>query len=82
VVETLGFDLIWFGVIVVIMMEQALITPPIGMNVFVLAGVAEDVPMYTVFRGIVPFLIAMLIGLALIVAFPQIALILPNTIRG
>ncbi|MFQ5825839.1 MAG: TRAP transporter large permease [Dehalococcoidia bacterium] len=82
VVETLGFNLIWFGVIVVIMMEQALITPPIGMNVFVLAGVAKDVPMYTVFRGIVPFLIAMLIGLAIIVAFPQIATFLPNAMRG
>jgi tripartite ATP-independent transporter DctM subunit len=81
-VETLGFDLIWFGVIVVIMMEQALITPPIGMNVFVLAGVAKDVPMYTVFRGIVPFLIAMLVGLAIIIAFPQIATFLPNAMRG
>jgi len=81
-VENLGFDPIWFGVIIVIMMEQGLITPPIGMNVFVLSGVAKDVPMYTIFRGTIPFLLAILIGLVMIIVFPQIALFLPNAMSG
>lgn len=79
IMNSVGIDLILFGVLTTIMTEMALITPPIGMNVFVLSGMAEDIPMYTIFRGILPFLIAMIIGLALIIAFPQIALFLPNT---
>jgi len=79
IVNSLGIDLILFGVLTTIMTEMALITPPIGMNVFVLGGMAGDIPLYTIFKGIVPFLIAMIIGLALIIAFPQIALFLPNT---
>jgi C4-dicarboxylate transporter, DctM subunit len=82
VITHLGFDPIWFGVIIVIMMEQGLITPPIGMNVFVLHGIAKDVPMYTIFRGILPFLVAMWICLLIVIIFPQIALYLPNAMRG
>lgn len=78
----LGFDPIWFGVLVVIMMEMSLITPPVGVNVFVIKGVAKDVPMYTIFRGIWPFWIAMLVCLILISAFPQIAMFLPDTMKG
>jgi len=78
----LGFDPIWFGVMVVIMMEMALITPPVGVNVFVIKGVAKDVPMYTIFRGIWPFWIAMLVSLIILSVFPQIALFLPKTMRG
>lgn len=75
----LGFDPIWFGVMVVIMLEMALITPPVGVNVFIIKGVAKDVPMYTIFRGIWPFWIAMLVSLFILSIFPQIALFLPNT---
>lgn len=83
VIMHLGFDPIWFGVVIVIMMEQGLITPPIGMNVFVLHGIAEDVPMNTIFRGIIPFLLALWICLLLVIAFPQIALFLPSAMgRG
>jgi TRAP-type C4-dicarboxylate transport system permease large subunit len=78
----LGFDPIWFGVMVVIMLEMALITPPVGVNVFIIKGVAKDVPMYTIFRGIWPFWIAMLVGLIILSVFPQIALFLPNTMKG
>jgi C4-dicarboxylate transporter DctM subunit len=74
-----GFDLIWFGVVYVIMCEMALITPPIGMNVFVISGIAKDVPMYKIFRGIVPFLIALVVCEILVIAFPQLALFLPNS---
>lgn len=78
----IGFDPIWFGVMVIIMMEMSLITPPVGVNVFVIKGVAKDVPMYTIFRGIWPFWIAMLICLVILTVFPQIAMFLPNTMKG
>ena len=78
VVKTLGFDPIWFGVVCVIMMEAGLITPPVGLNVYTLAGVVKDVPMSTIFRGSMPFLIAMLAVTILIAIFPGIALYLPS----
>ena len=78
VVMELGFDPIWFGVIMVIVMEMALITPPVGMNVFAIAGVAPEIPLYTVFKGIIPFLVAMIICIAFLMAFPQIATFLPG----
>jgi tripartite ATP-independent transporter DctM subunit len=78
VVKTLGFDPIWFGVVCVIMMEAGLITPPVGLNVYTLAGVAKDVPMETIFRGAFPFLFAMIAVTILITIFPSIALYLPS----
>jgi tripartite ATP-independent transporter DctM subunit len=78
VVKALGFDPIWFGVICVIMMEAGLITPPVGLNVYTLAGVVKDVPMQTIFRGAVPFLIAMVAVVIIITFFPQICLFLPS----
>ncbi|MDH3883521.1 MAG: TRAP transporter large permease [Desulfobacterales bacterium] len=78
---SLGFDPIWFGVMIVIMMEMSLITPPVGVNVFVIKGVAKDVPMYTIFRGIWPFWIAMLVCLVILTIFPEIALFLPDTMK-
>jgi tripartite ATP-independent transporter DctM subunit len=78
---SLGFDPIWFGVMIVIMMEMSLITPPVGVNVFVIKGVAKDVPMYTIFRGIWPFWIAMLVCLIILTIIPEIALFLPDTMK-
>jgi tripartite ATP-independent transporter DctM subunit len=78
VVLGLGFNSVWFGVITVIVMEMGLITPPVGMNVFAIAGVANDIPLYTIFRGIFPFLIAMVLLVALLIAVPQLATFLPN----
>lgn len=78
VIKALGFDPIWFGVICVIMMEAGLITPPVGLNVYTLAGVVKDVPMETIFRGAMPFLLAMIAVVIVITIFPQIALILPG----
>ena len=72
------FDPIWFGIIVVRMCEIGLITPPVGLNVFIIQGVARDVPMYTVFRGIIPFVLTDLVHVALLVAVPTIATILPT----
>ena len=77
-IEAMGYNLIWFGVIMVIMVEMGLITPPVGINVFALHGANPDVPIYTVFRGIWPFVIAMVVCIALLIAFPQIALFLPS----
>jgi tripartite ATP-independent transporter DctM subunit len=75
---TLGFDPIWFGVINVMVIEIGMITPPIGINVFVLHGIARDIPLSTIFRGIVPFLIADLIRLTILTLFPALALWLPG----
>ena len=79
---TMGFDLIWYGVFITIMTEMALITPPIGVNVFVVSGMVPEVPMYSIFRGIVPFIFTMTACLILLVAFPKIATILPELMRG
>jgi len=80
-IQSLGFDPIWFGIIIVVVVEAGLITPPVGLNVFVIKGVAKDVPMYTIFRGVIPFLIADIVLMALLFIWPQIALFLPNTMR-
>ena len=74
----LGFDPIWFGVIMVIMMEMGQITPPVGINVFVIASVADNVPMGQIFKGIVPFVFVMVLVIIILAIFPQIVLYLPN----
>lgn len=81
VILALGFDPIWFGIIIVRMVEIGGITPPVGMNVYVIAGIAKDVPLFTIFRGIVPFLISDFIHVAMLVALPQLALILPSLMK-
>ena len=77
----LGFDPIWFGVIITLVMEMSLITPPVGINVFIISGITKDIPMYVIFRGIIPFWIAMLVCVILLVIFPQLALWLPFTMN-
>jgi TRAP-type C4-dicarboxylate transport system permease large subunit len=78
VIVQLGFDPIWFGVIMVLVSEMGVITPPVGLNVYVIHGVAKDVPLFTIFRGILPFLCMMILCTILVVLFPQIVLFLPN----
>ena len=75
----MNYDPIWFGIFMVIVLEMGLISPPVGINVFVVKGIAEDVPMVQIFTGILPFWVAMIVCVALLIAFPQIALFLPNT---
>ncbi len=70
---------VWFGVVMVIIIEMAMISPPVGMNVFVVKGVARGVSMKEIYVGILPFWLAMVGGLALLIAFPQLALLLPST---
>lgn len=79
IVTSLGFDPIWFGVIAVIVIEMGMITPPVGLNVFVVKGVAVDVPMLEIFRGVLPFWFAMLLCLVIIILIPQIALVIPQS---
>ncbi|MBP6777454.1 MAG: TRAP transporter large permease subunit, partial [Piscinibacter sp.] len=81
VVQHLGFDLIWFGILVVVVTEISLITPPVGLNVFVLRTVLPDIPTGTVFRGVLPFIGADVVRLALLVAFPAITLYLTQFVR-
>jgi tripartite ATP-independent transporter DctM subunit len=78
VVAALGYDLVWFGIIVVTVIEISLITPPIGLNVFVLHQVQRDIPTPVIFRGVMPFVAADIVRVALLVAFPAIALFLPR----
>jgi TRAP-type C4-dicarboxylate transport system permease large subunit len=77
-IEKLGIDPIWFGILVVRSAEIGLITPPVGMNVFIIKGIAQDVPMFTIFRGIFPFIIADLCHVSLLLAVPQLATFLPG----
>ena len=81
-IRALGFDPIWFGVLLVMMVEIGQITPPIGMSVFAMKSVAPDVSMYTIFKGVFPFWLVMLAVIALVIMFPQIALFLPNLMMG
>jgi C4-dicarboxylate transporter DctM subunit len=78
VIVALGFDPIWFGVIIVMTVELGLIHPPVGMNIFVIKSVVEDVKISTIFYGVIPFIITDLIRLVILIAFPIIALWLPS----
>ena len=73
IIKALGYDPIWFGVIMVIVLEMGLIDPPVGINVFIVKGLVPDVPMSEIFAGIVPFWLAMMLCIAILIVFPEIA---------
>lgn len=81
VAQALGFDPIWFGVVIVLITEMGVITPPVGVNVYVVYGIAKDVPLQSIFKGVFPMLIALLICNLILLFFPQIALFLPSLMR-
>lgn len=81
VILKFGYDPIWFGVIIVLITQIGVITPPVGVNVYVVSGVARDVPLNVIFKGVIPMLIALIIATFLLIPFPQIALFLPTLIR-
>jgi TRAP-type C4-dicarboxylate transport system permease large subunit len=81
VVVHLGFDPIWFGILVVCVVEIGLISPPVGMNLFVLKTLLPEVRTGTVFRGVLPFMVADIVRLAILVAFPWLSLWLPSLMR-
>jgi len=78
VITTLGFDPVWFGVIIVMTVELGLIHPPVGMNVFVIKSVVKDVSFTTIFRGVLPFVATDILRLVILIAFPAIATYLPR----
>ncbi|TRD14585.1 TRAP transporter large permease [Palleronia caenipelagi] len=80
IVADLGYDLIWFGIYIVIVTEFSYITPPVGMNAFVLKSIVTDVSLSTIFKGIFPFLLADVLRLVLVLTFPSVALIIPNLV--
>ncbi len=82
IITDLGFDPVWFGVIVVMVVELGLITPPIGMNVFVIKGMVPDVKLSSIYLGVIPFVIAQFVLIILVFLIPDIALWLPETARA
>jgi C4-dicarboxylate transporter, DctM subunit len=81
VVTAIGYDPIWFGVIIVVVVQIGLIAPPVGLNVFVIGGMARDVPLTTIYRGILPFLAAQIVLLVFLTLWPDLALVLPASMR-
>jgi len=82
VVNTLGYDPIWFGVVVVLVVGMGVITPPVGMNVYVIKGVAPEIPLETIFKGVWPFLGTIVLCIILLMIFPRIATYLPGLLAG
>ena len=81
VVMQVGLDPIWFGVIIAVTVQIELVSPPVGLNVYVIVGMARDVPIARIFRGIMPFLAAMVVLLVLLTVWPDLALILPRNMK-
>jgi TRAP-type C4-dicarboxylate transport system permease large subunit len=79
--KSLGYDPIWFGVIVVLVVEMAMVTPPVGMNVWVVSGLAKDVPMEVIFKGVVSFVLVEIAFVILLIVYPQIVLFLPEMLK-
>ena len=80
-VDSLGYDLVWWGIVNVMVIEIGMITPPVGINVFVIKGLRPDIPLGTIFRGITPFLFANIVALLLVVLFPGLVTWLPDLLR-
>ncbi len=80
IITSLGFDPVWFGILLMVLLETALITPPIGINLYVVQGIRKRGPMIDVIRGALPFVVTMFVMLALLLAFPQLALWLPSLV--
>lgn len=78
IITELGFNGIWFGVIMIMVINIGALTPPLGISVYVIKGVARNIPLQTIFRGVVPMIIAMIVCVAILVVFPQIVTILPD----
>ena len=81
IIVNLGFDPVWFGILIVVVVEIGLISPPVGMNLFVLSTLLPEVPTRTVFRGVMPFIVVDCIRLAILVMFPAISLYLPSLMK-
>jgi len=78
IVQSYGVDFIWFGIYIILVMELGAIAPPVGLNCFIIQGIAKDIPLGRIYLGAMPFVITILVGIVLIYFFPQIVLVLPN----
>jgi TRAP-type C4-dicarboxylate transport system permease large subunit len=76
-----GFDPIWFGILMIVLIEMALITPPVGLNLYVVQGARRTGRMGEVMVGVIPYVLAMLVMVVALIAVPQLALFLPETLR-
>jgi tripartite ATP-independent transporter DctM subunit len=81
VIEQLGYSLIWFGVVIVVVTQMGVISPPVCVNAYVVAGIERDIPLQTVFKGVVPFLVCLIVAAVILIAFPSISLWLPSLIK-
>ena len=81
IIVAMGYDPMWFGVIIVLVTQIGVITPPVGVNVYVVSGVARTVPLEVIFKGVVPLLLALIVGVLVMIPFPQIALFLPGLMK-
>jgi TRAP-type C4-dicarboxylate transport system permease large subunit len=77
VISGLGFDLVWYGILITVMLQFGLLTPPIALAAYVVQGVTK-VPLWDIYHSLIPFLVALLVGLGLLIVFPQITLLVPN----
>ncbi|MEW6490107.1 MAG: TRAP transporter large permease subunit, partial [Thermodesulfobacteriota bacterium] len=82
IITGLGFDPIWFGVVMTLNLEAGLVTPPVGLNLYIVQGIAPEIPIGTVLRGVVPFILLLLLGIVILCAFPGLATWLPAHMIG
>ena len=82
IMTELGFDPIWFGIYIVMVMEMGAICPPVGLNCFIISGIAKNVPLVKIYKGILPFMVTIIIAVVIVTAFPEIVLFLPNLFYG
>ena len=82
IMTELGFDPIWFGIYIVMVMEMGAICPPVGLNCFIISGIAKNVPLIKIYKGILPFMVTIIIAVVIVTAFPEIVLFLPNLFYG
>lgn len=81
VITNLGYDPIWFGVIIVVVTQMGVISPPVGVNVYVVSGIERDIPLTTIFRGALPFLLTLIVAAVILVLFPSLSLFLPGLVK-
>ena len=81
IVKELGFDMIWFGIYVIMSMELGAISPPVGLNCFIISGVTKDISLGTIYKGAIPFVATIFIGIAIITVFPDVVSFLPNLLK-
>lgn len=82
IIQSYGYDFIWFGIYIILVMELGAIAPPVGLNCFIIQGVSKDIPLGTIYKGAIPFVATILVGIVIITAFPQIVLVLPSLLKG